>query len=185
MSPVGDELTLDFAKALLVEEQLGQDEVPDYLSISFSSTDCVGHMFGASSLETEDNLVRLDRTLAALFSFVDEKIGLDNTLIVLSADHGQPEVPGHLNEIGIRSAHYFDAKGLDKKPAFAALKKQFGIDEELIEAYFHPYLYFNHKIIAEKGLEHAEVEQAVVAELSKYKGITYAVFSKALGVGLS
>jgi len=58
LSPAGDELTLDFAKTLLVNEQLGQDEAPDYLSISFSSTDYVGHVFGASSLETEDNIAR-------------------------------------------------------------------------------------------------------------------------------
>lgn len=51
LSPAGDELTLDFAKTLLDKEQLGQDDVPDYLAISFSSNDYVGHMFGASSLE--------------------------------------------------------------------------------------------------------------------------------------
>ena len=180
LSPAGDELTLDFAKTLLVEEQLGQDDVPDYLAVSFSSTDYVGHIFGASSLETEDNLVRLDRTLAALLSFVDDKVGLDKTLIVLSADHGQPEVPGHLNEMGILSAHHFDAKGLDRKPAFASLKQQFGIGKELIEAYFHPYLYLNHEVIDEKGLDRGTVEQAVVEELLKYKGVAYAVSSDKL-----
>lgn len=144
LSPAGDELTLDFAKTLLDNEELGQDEVPDYLAISFSSTDYVGHLFGASSLEIEDNLARLDRTLADLFAYIDQKIGLANTLIVLSADHGQPEVPGHLHEHGIQKAHYFDTKGLDKTPAIAALKKQFGIGEELIETYFHPYLCASH-----------------------------------------
>ena len=138
LGPAGDELTLDFAKTLLDKEQLGQDAVPDYLAISFSSTDYVGHIFGASSLESEDNLAQLDKTLADLFAFVDKKVGLANTLIVLSADHGQPEVPGHLHEHGIRNAHYFDTEALDKTGAIAALKKQFGIGEELIEAYFHP-----------------------------------------------
>ena len=94
LGPAGDELTLDFAKTLLDNEQLGQDEVPDYLAVSFSSTDYVGHLFGASSLEAEDNLARLDRTLADLFAYIDKKVGLKNTLIVLSADHGQPEIPG-------------------------------------------------------------------------------------------
>ncbi|MGB5467112.1 MAG: alkaline phosphatase family protein, partial [Sedimenticolaceae bacterium] len=116
LSPAGDELTLDFAKALLENERLGQDEIPDYLAISFSSTDYVGHIFGASSLEAEDNIARLDRTLADLFAYVDQRVGLDNTLIVLSADHGQPEVPGHLHERGIEDAHYFDTKALDKAP---------------------------------------------------------------------
>ena len=180
LSLAGDELTLDFAKTLLDEEQLGQDEVPDYLAISFSSTDYVGHVFGASSLETEDNLVRLDRTLADLFAHIDQKVGLDNTLIVLSADHGQPEVPGHLHERGIRDAHYFDTEALDKTAAIAALKKRFGIGEELIEAYFHPYLYLNHEAIDAKGLDRAAVEQAVAAELLKFDGVAYAVSSSAL-----
>ena len=180
LSPAGDELTLDFAKTLLDKEQLGQDEVPDFLAISFSSTDYVGHIFGASSLEIEDNMARLDRTLADLFAYIDKKVGLANTLIVLSADHGQPEVPGHLHDLGIDKAHYFDTKALDKAPAIAALKKQFGIGEELIEAFFFPYLYLNQEVIRTKGLDQGAVEQAVVAELLKFQGVAYAVSSTAL-----
>jgi len=180
LSPAGDELTLDFAKTLLISEQLGQDDVPDYLAISFSSTDYVGHLFGASSLETEDNIARLDRTLADLFSFIDKEVGLENTLIVLSADHGQPEVPGHLHELGIDNAHYFDTEALDKTPAIMALKKQFGLGEELIEAFYQPYLYLNHDLIRAKGLDQAQVEQAVAGELLKFDGVAYAVSSTAL-----
>jgi predicted AlkP superfamily pyrophosphatase or phosphodiesterase len=180
LSPAGDELTLDFAKTLLDNEQLGQDEVPDYLAISFSATDYVGHLFGASSLESEDNLARLDRTLAELLTYVDNKVGLKNTLIVLSADHGQPEVPGHLHELGIEDAQYFDTKALDKAPAIAALKKKFGLGEELIEAYFQPYVYLNHDLIRGKGLDQAEVELTVAAELEKFDGVSAAVSSTAL-----
>ncbi len=180
LSPAGDELTLDFAKALLEEEQLGQDDVPDYLAVSFSSTDYVGHMFGASSLESEDNLARLDRTLADLFAYVDEKVGLANTLVVLSADHGQPEVPGHLQERGIDNSFYFDTESLDKAPAIAALKQKFDIGGELIEAYFHPYIYLNRKLIRDKELDQAAVEQALGAELLKFDGVAAAVSSTAL-----
>ena len=180
LSPAGDELTLDFAKTLLTSEQLGQDDVPDFLAISFSSTDYVGHLFGASSLETEDNIARLDRTLEDLFSFIDKEVGLENTLIVLSADHGQPEVPGYLHEMGIDNAHYFDTAALDKTPAIMALKKQFGLGEELIEAFYQPYLYLNHDLIRARGLDQAQVEQAVAAELLKFDGVAYAVSSTAL-----
>ena len=183
LSPAGDELTLDFASALLENEQLGQDDIPDYLAISFSSTDYVGHVFGASSLESEDNLAHLDRTLARLFATIDEKVGLENTLIVLSADHGQPEVPGHLQERGIDNAFYFDVDELDKTPAITALKKRFGVGEELIEAFFQPYLYLNHELIREKKLDLAEVEAAIVDELMKFEGVAYAVSSSALQLG--
>ena len=180
LSPAGDALTLDFAKALIENEQLGQDAVPDYLAVSFSSTDYVGHVFGASSLESEDNLARLDRTLAELFAYVDEKVGLEKTLIVLSADHGQPEIPGHLHELGIGNARHFDTDALDKAPAIAALKAKFGLGEELIEAYNQPYLYLNRELIREKGLDQAEVEKAVAEELVKFDGIAAAVSSTAL-----
>ena len=180
LSPAGDELTLDFAKTLLDNEQLGQDAVTDYLAVSFSSTDYVGHVFGASSLESEDNIGRLDRALADLLAYVDKKVGLKNTLIVLSADHGQPEIPGHLHELGIENAHYFDTEALDKTQAIAALKKQFGIGGELIEAFFQPYVYLNQKLIREKGLDQAEVEKAVAEELMRFDGVAAAVSSTAL-----
>ena len=180
LSPAGDELTLDFAMAVIENEQLGQDEVPDYLAISFSSTDYIGHVFGASSLESEDNLARLDRTLARLFAYIEDKVGLDNTLIVLSADHGQPEVPGYLHELGIEHARHFDTEALDKTPAIAALKQRFGIGEALIEAYNQPYLYLNRDLIREKGLDQAEVEAAVAEELVKFDGVAAAVSSTAL-----
>jgi predicted AlkP superfamily pyrophosphatase or phosphodiesterase len=180
LSPAGDELTLSFARALIENEALGEDEVTDYLAVSFSSTDYVGHLFGASSLEAEDNLARLDRTLAALFEYLDEKIGLDNTLIVLSADHGQPEAPGYLNALGIRNAHYFDTDALDKTPAIEALKGQFGIGEELIEAFFQPYVYLNRDLIRDRGLDQAEVELAVAEQLQKFPGVAAAVSSTAL-----
>jgi len=180
LGPAGDELTLDFARTLLDNEQLGQDDVPDYLAVSFSSTDYVGHLFGASSLESEDNFARLDRTLAELFAYVDDRIGLENTLIVLSADHGQPEVPGHLRELGIGDAHYFDVEALDKTPAISALKRKFGMGAELIEAFFQPYVYLNRELIRDKGLDQAEVEKAVAAELAKFDGVAAAVSSTAL-----
>lgn len=180
LSPAGDELTLEFAKTLLINEQLGQDDVPDYLSISFSSTDYVGHLFGASSLETEDNIARLDRTLANLLAFIDEEVGLDNTLIVLSADHGQPEVPGYLDELGIHTAQNFDPKALDRVPAIAALKERFGLGDELIQEFFQPYLYLDNDLIRAKGLDQAEVEAAIATELMKLDGVAAAVSSSAL-----
>lgn len=183
LSPAGDELTLDFAKTLLQQEQLGQDEVPDYLAISFSSTDYVGHIFGASSLESEDNLAHLDQTLANLLQFIDKEVGLSNTLIVLSADHGQAEAPGYLNELGNQSAQYFDTKTLDKTPAITALKKQFGIGEELIKDYFHPYLYLNHEAIRNRKLNQATVERALASELMKLDGVAHAISSQALRQG--
>lgn len=180
LSPAGDELTLDFAMTLLEAEELGQDEVTDFLAISFSSTDYVGHIFGASSLEMEDNLLRLDRTLAKLFAQIDEKVGLENTLIVLSADHGGPDTPGYLEGLGYVGLDYFDVDSLETEPAIEALKAHFGIGTQLIDQYSHPYLHLNRSAIIEQGLDIAEVQQAVAAELAKFPGIREAVPSTAL-----
>lgn len=182
VSPAGDELTLEFARALIENEALGADSVTDFLAVSFSSTDYVAHLFGPSSLEAEDNLLRLDRTLAGLLAFVDEKIGLDQTLIVLSADHGGPEAPGDLQQYGF-DARYVDPDSWEKEAGFAALRQRFGIGEGLIQQYSHPYLYLNHELIAEKGLAPGEVEKAVAAELVKFDGVALAVSSTAMTNG--
>jgi len=182
LSPAGDEMTLDFAKKLIENEDIGQDAVTDYLSVSFSSTDYVGHIFGPSSLEAEDNLLRLDKTLADLFAFVDKKVGLKNTLIVLSADHGGPEAPPQVNEYGIE-ANYIDPETWDKAAGIEKLKKEFGIGKKLIQAFNPPYIYLNKQVIKEKGLDLAEVEEVVANEIMKFKGVNNAISSTALMEG--
>jgi predicted AlkP superfamily pyrophosphatase or phosphodiesterase len=179
VSPVGDEITADFAKTLLIAESLGQDEIPDYLAVSFSSTDYVGHFFGPSSLESEDNLLRLDRTLADFLRFVDERVGLDRTLVVLSADHGAAEVPDYLNEYGV-GARYVDPATWGRDPAIERLKERFGLGDELVESYAHPYVYLNREAILEHGLDLGTVEEAVTAEILTFPGVAHAIPSTAL-----
>ena len=182
LSPAGDELVLDFAKRALLNEQLGQDAVTDYLSVSFSSTDYVGHVFGPSSLEAEDNILRLDRTLANLIAFIDEQVGLENTLIVLSADHGGPDTPGYLQSLGIPSG-YIDPGSWDKTAAIARVKKAFNIDGPLFETYDHPYLYLSANVKNDEAINQEALEATVVNELSKFAGVSLAVSSTALRRG--
>ena len=176
LTPIGDLLTLDFAKALVENEKLGQNDkgAPDYLQISFSSTDYIGHLFGPSSLETEDNILRLDRTLADLFQFIDEKIGLDKTLIVLSGDHGAPEAPEYMAELGLSTGRFAFDWFKTEGPLTEALQKKFGRND-LISGHSHPYLYLNLEAISSAGLDLAEVERFVADELMKIPGIAYAM----------
>jgi predicted AlkP superfamily pyrophosphatase or phosphodiesterase len=182
LSPAGDKLVLDFAKQALIEEQLGQDDVTDYLAVSFSSTDYVGHVFGPSSLEGEDNILQLDRTIAELLAHVDEHVGLENTLVVLSADHGGPDAPGYLNSLGI-PAGYVDPDSWDKDAAIERIKSAFNISGRLFEPYSHPYLYFSSEIKNSGGIDMETLELAVVDELSKFQGVSLAVSSTALRRG--
>ncbi|WP_209008489.1 alkaline phosphatase family protein [Roseibium polysiphoniae] len=179
LSPAGDELTASFAKTLIDNEAIGEDGVTDYLSVSFSSTDYVGHIFGPSSLEAEDNLRRLDQTIGQLLDHVDEKVGLENTLVVLSADHGAAEVPGYLEHLGI-PAGFFSFNDVDKEPAAEALIAEFGAAQDLIASFSQPYVYLNDKFIAENGLKKADVAKSLARELQKIPAIAHAFSSEDL-----
>lgn len=92
-TPFIDHHTTQFAKALISEEQLGQDETPDYLAVSFSALDSVGHAYGPNSREVLDTLRRLDLSIGELLDFIDESIGLEHVLVVMSSDHGVQAFP--------------------------------------------------------------------------------------------
>lgn len=175
VSPAGDELTVDLVKEIVVAEQLGKDNIPDYLAVSLSSNDYVIHMFGPSSIEAEDNMLRLDRTLADLFKFIDKKVGLDNTLIVLSADHGASEAPEYLRNLGAVKPEYFSLDTLLNKGIYDKLKAKFGVGKELVESFTHPYIYLNHQAIEKNKLQLADVQRFLAKEVSKIKGIETAV----------
>ncbi|WP_242456563.1 alkaline phosphatase family protein [Vibrio mediterranei] len=178
VSPAGDEITADFAKTLLAQEKLGSGDATDYLAISFSSNDYVVHLYGASSLETEDNLIRLDKTLADLFKYVDDSIGLENTLIVLSADHGVPEASPTVNTLGFRQPFYFNKDALLTDALMTRLKNEFGLEKDVIKLYAQPYIYLDHDLIAAKKVSLRDVQKVIAEEVMKVKGVATAVTSE-------
>ncbi|PLC56794.1 alkaline phosphatase family protein [Photobacterium carnosum] len=177
VSPAGDELTENFASTLLKQENLGKGTFPDYLSVSFSSNDYVIHMYGPTSLETEDNLIRLDKTIAKLLKNIDQQVGLENTLIVLSADHGASEAPAVVNALGGHQPATFDQKQLISPQLLTRLKTEFSLGEDAIRLYAQPYIYLNHNVIKKKGVSLEKVQMVVAEELLKINGIAYAVTS--------
>ena len=94
-TPFGNSLTVDFAKEVIVNEQLGADEHTDMLCMSFSSTDYIGHQFGIHSMETQDCYLRLDEELGAFLHFLDKRIGKGNYSVFLTADHGGAPTPSY------------------------------------------------------------------------------------------
>ena len=96
--PAGNTLTKDFAIASIAGEGLGNDSITDFLCISFSATDYIGHQFGPRAVETEDTYLRLDRDLADLFRFLDDRIGKNQYLVFLTADHACMENPKYLKD---------------------------------------------------------------------------------------
>jgi len=175
-SPVGDKLLLDFTKTLVRNEQMGKDAIPDYLSVSFSSVDTVNHFFGPSSLETEDVVRQLNRTLSELLEFIDKTVGLKHTLIVVSADHGMADMPEYMTELG------YSAGRLDPDEIVTIANKagkQFGIDE-IVRFFYRPYLYLDDKKITAVKADRSEVELAIAKVLTDSDGIALAVPSSNL-----
>jgi hypothetical protein len=176
VSPIGDQLTLDFSKTLLKNEKLGQDAFPDYLSISFSAVDAVNHFFGPSSLENEDVVVQLDRTLADLLASIDKTVGLKRTMVVLSADHGMADMPEYMTGLGYKAGR------LDPNQILAtanSVGQKFGIDE-VVRFFYRPYLYLNDEKIAAAKLDRIKVEHAIADALTDFDGIALAVASSRL-----
>jgi predicted AlkP superfamily pyrophosphatase or phosphodiesterase len=176
VSPVGDELVLDFSKTLINNEQLGQDAIPDYLSISFSAVDAVNHFFGPSSLENEVVVRRLDATLADLFKFIDQTVGLKHTLIILAADHGMADMPEYMTQLG------YAAGRLVPEEIVATANQagqKLGIDE-IVRFFYRPYIYLNDEKIAAAKLDPVKVEQAIADALTDFDGINLAVSIKSL-----
>ena len=174
VSPAGDKLLLEFAKELMVAEAVGQDEVTDFLSISFSSVDAVNHFFGPSSLENEDTVIQLDRILEELLAFVDETVGMKNTLVVLSADHGSAEMPEYATELGYDAGRMYNDEVLGKSKAIAS--DLFG-DDAVIKDFFRPYLYLDSSVIESLGLKQDVVTEALATALTALPGVG-AAYSK-------
>jgi len=108
-TPMADELLADFAIELMTREKVGRRGT-DYVAISFSATDYIGHQWGPGSREYVDNLYRLNNTIERLLSWIDERIGLENALIVLSADHGSGEQPEQWVPVGAMSERFSEVE---------------------------------------------------------------------------
>lgn len=100
-TPYGNTLTLDLAKSAIENESFGKTGNTDFLAVSLSSPDYIGHQFGPNSIEIEDTYLRLDRDIADFLTYLDTKMGKGNYTIFLSADHGAAHNPVFLNDNNI------------------------------------------------------------------------------------
>jgi len=172
-TPMADQLVLSFVQKLVTAENIGQAGGTDLLAVSFSATDYIGHAFGPNSLEAEDNLLRLDRTLAGLFQFIDREVGLDNTLVMLAADHGTNAAPEHMQALGFTAGRHRPEQFMAR--ANAALQRKFNTDRELAQAFLKPGIYLDLEAVEMLGAPLAEVERALAEEIMNTEGFTLAL----------
>lgn len=160
-TPYGNTMTLAFARAAMENEGLGKNGVTDMLTISLSSPDYVGHQFGPNSIEIEDIYLRLDRDLAAFFSYLDTKVGKGQYLLFLTADHAVAHTTGFLQD------HHLPGRTLPYMSAAInkSVQEKFGVPNAVV-AINNYQLYLNDKVIDSTGKNRGDIKQFIIATLN-------------------
>lgn len=132
-TPHGNTLTVELAKAAIAAENLGKGTATDFLTVSFSSPDYVGHAFGPNSWEQVDDYVRLDDELGKLFAYLDNNVGKGEYTVFLTADHAVAHVPAFMKENKLPGGRFDDAGAM--KEMNAVLKEKYGINKTIVSMY--------------------------------------------------
>ena len=167
-TPFGNSLTTDFVIEALQQEDLGKDEITDFLAVSFSSTDYVGHMYGVNSKEVQDTYIRLDEDLARLFKALDKNVGEGEYTLFLTADHGAIEVPSYLKDKKIPAGYIDNAANSKRLSGF--LKYTYGT-EDILKNYSNYQLFLDHEIIKNLDLNLVDVQTEMAQEFLGYDAI--------------
>ncbi|UYZ61906.1 alkaline phosphatase PafA [Hymenobacter weizhouensis] len=171
-TPFGNSLTLDFALEALRAEQLGQRGTTDFLALSFSSTDYVGHQFGVNAIETEDTYLRLDRDLERLFTYLDKTLGRRQVLVFLSADHGAAHSPDFLRSQRIPAGSV--GPRLLRDSLQQALVRRHGPGPWVL-SYENQQVYLNRPLLQQKKLDLRTFQDEVADIMLNYAGVTRAI----------
>jgi len=171
-TPFGNSLTLDFALEAVRAEQLGQRGQTDFLALSFSSTDYVGHQFGVNAIETEDTYLRLDQDLARLFSYLDKTVGKGQALVFLTADHAAAHSPGFLADHHLPGGSVGPA--LMRDSIQQALVRRHGAGQWVL-SYENQQIYLNRPLIEQRKLNLRLVQDEVVDLATRLAGVNRAI----------
>jgi predicted AlkP superfamily pyrophosphatase or phosphodiesterase len=167
-TPWGNTITKEMAIEAIKGENLGKRGETDFLAISFSSTDKIGHRSGPNSVEQQDDFLKLDREFADLFTFLDGWVGKGEYTVFLTADHGVVDVPGFAKE------HKLPSGLVDRKVVNAtvdeALNSAFGNDIYVLSRE-NNQLYFNHTLLKSKNVSVAQASAVVREALLKIPGV--------------
>ena len=167
-SPFGEEFNFDFAKTIIENENLGQDNSADLLFIGCSSGDKLGHDFGPLSQEMQDYYLWLDKYIGEFISYLDSKIGKDNYVIAVSADHGSGTISEELQRRGYDSKR-INSKEVKKEYLKAAevVQKEFGLSNSVIKINGSGGIILNYAEAEQKNITPQELRKALANELNK------------------
>ncbi|MCA6488193.1 MAG: alkaline phosphatase family protein [Chitinophagaceae bacterium] len=173
-TPWGNTLTAEMAKAAVLAEKLGQGSATDFLAVSFSSPDYIGHSFGPNSWENADDYVRLDQELGKFFQFLDAQLGAKSYTVFLTADHAVAHIPGYLKENRIPGG-LLDMSGI-MKDMNLQIKQRYGIDNA-IASIMNEQVYLSRKRLDTSKADVVEIKNFIVQYLLKEENITHAFSS--------
>lgn len=175
-SPMLDDAVAAFAMRAVREEGLGRDSIPDLLAVGFSATDEIGHLYGPDSHEILDQMVRLDRTLARLFAFLDRQVGPGRTLIVLTADHGVAPFPERVRDDRPDGPRRLDPAVIDSTVSLA-LTGQYGSAPApgWVSYDAAPLLYLSREALSARRAPLGDAERVAQAALLTVPGVHDAV----------
>ncbi len=171
-TPYGNTLSIDFAEAAIKAEQMGKGEYTDFLALSLSSTDYVGHQFGVNAVETEDTYLRLDRDLAAFFNYLDANIGKGQYTIFLTADHGAAHNTAFLRDHEIPAGVWDDSQVIRTLNA-QLLEKYKG--DRLILSFTNYQVQLNNVTIKRLKLDESAIKNDIIQYLQQQPAIAFAV----------
>ncbi|MBC6608597.1 alkaline phosphatase family protein [Hymenobacter sp. BT188] len=173
-TPFGNTLSLDFAMEAIRAEQLGQRGITDFLALSFSSPDYVGHQFGPNSIEAEDTYLRLDLEIKRLLEYLDKTVGKGNALIFLSADHGAAHSPDFLRNHRIPAGSV--GPRIMRDSVQRDLVRRHGAGNWVL-AYDNQQIYLNRPLIAERKQNLRQFQDEVADIVLNFAGVTRAITS--------
>lgn len=172
-SPMMYEVLVPFVKAAIDGEQLGKDDVPDLLSLSLSPLDRTYHLFGPTSWEMQDHLLRLDRALGEIIGYAERAAGgKGNLVVVLTGDHGGAHIPEEWAALGLDAARVSPAsliEGVNEE-----LEKRFGV-KNAVAAIDEVDVYVDPKALEGKKVDAAQLRRAAAAWLGRQPGVYLAV----------
>lgn len=171
-TPYGNTITLDLAKLAILSEDLGQDNITDFLAVSCSSTDYVGHAYGPNSIEAEDTYLRLDKDIEEFFNYLDKQVGKGNYTVFLTADHGAAHVPGFMAENKLPAGVVNDKEIASKLNTF--LNEKFKVNNIVLKS-MNNQIIFDHDKTAKADISFDVIKSAAIEYLKRFDGISNVV----------
>ena len=170
-TPFADALTTSFAIRLIEKEGLGKDEIPDFLSICYSSTDYIGHRFGPSSVETADALLRLDKNIETLLTYLNDSLGKKNVLIYFTSAHGVSEVPAIMGDIRIPAGYFNNNQALQLLRSY--LNAIYG-EGDWVKGFSERQIYLNRTLIEDARIPIEDIQKKTARFLIQFTGVSSA-----------